>query len=225
MIKMTLLWSPRSPYSRKVVMGLDLLGLLNQVEIRLTRVALPMPTDPGLLAENPLGKIPVLVVPDLGPLFDSRLIMSWLDHQQPGVLYPADPAAHLETERLETLADGLTDVLLLWRTEESRGDKKNAAIAEGFETKTRAAMTVLESLVSGLDPASPDVGQIALRCCLDQLDFRYSKCGWRDAFPGLAQWHNAIGAHPVIQAHPIPDDLPDHNTGVAIMPMSFKETA
>ena len=224
MSRLTLLWSPRSPYARKALMALDLLGLLPQVDLRLTRVALQMPPDPALLAENPLGKIPVLVVPGLGPLFDSRLIVSWLDRQTPGVLFPADPAAHLETERLETLADGVTDVLLLWRTEESRGDRKNPQIAAGFETKVRTGMPVLEAIAPTLDPSSLNVGQIALRCCLDQLDFRYAACNWRAAFPALAAWHAAVGAHRVIAAHPIPTDLPDHNTGVAVMPLSFTET-
>ncbi|MFD1753135.1 glutathione S-transferase N-terminal domain-containing protein [Salipiger marinus] len=76
---MTLHWSPRSPYVRKVMITLHETGLLPEVALQRSVVALHLPPNAAVLADNPLGKIPALVTGDGPALFDSRVICEYLD--------------------------------------------------------------------------------------------------------------------------------------------------
>lgn len=105
---MKLLYSSTSPYSAKARMAAVHLGL--DVE------AVPARTDDSpaeLIANNPLGKIPVLIREGEAPIFDSRAIMQYFDRQTKGGLYPRKGEKRTEAEVLEALCDGITDCLLL----------------------------------------------------------------------------------------------------------------
>ncbi|HZG28073.1 MAG TPA: glutathione S-transferase [Ensifer sp.] len=104
---MKILYSPASPYSAKVRIAARYTGLPVESEVVKTD------EEPSLLiANNPLGKIPVLLRDGEPPVFDSRAIMQFLDRQSGGKLYPVDPAARTQAEVLEALADGITDCLI-----------------------------------------------------------------------------------------------------------------
>lgn len=110
-------WSPRSPYVRKAMVAIREKGLEGRVEIVRT-AADPMIPHQGLMALNPLSKIPTLELEDGRVLFDSHVICRWADATGSGGprLFP-EGAAGLEAERDEALAAGLLDVALLWLVE------------------------------------------------------------------------------------------------------------
>jgi len=104
---MKLLYSSTSPYSAKVRMSAHHLNLEIVSEPTNTEG-----TPAELLANNPLGKIPVLLRDGQVPVFDSVAIMQFLNRETKGKLYPRKPEKRTEAEILEALCDGITDCLL-----------------------------------------------------------------------------------------------------------------
>ncbi len=172
---MKLHWSPRSPFVRKVMIVLHETGLADRVELVRTNVALAAPTPPVLLPDNPLGKIPTLVLDDGTTLFDSRVICEYLDTQHAGPkLFPADPKQRLAQLRLTALGDGITDILLMWRTERLRPDgAQSVPIMSSYETKIRTSFAQLERDIQAIAAMPFGIGHIALVCALGQMDFRF----------------------------------------------------
>ena len=117
---MTLHWSPRSPFVRKVMVAAHELGLADRIATVRTVVAMAN-VNRALLAENPLGKIPTLVLEDGTILYDSQVIIEYLDSLVGGGrLVPASgPARWLELRR-HALANGLLEQLILWRSERDK---------------------------------------------------------------------------------------------------------
>lgn len=204
---MKLHWSPRSPFVRKVNIVLEECGLTDAVE-RLRSVAVfAAPPNPEILKDNPLGKIPALITEDGLKLFDSRVICDYLiTRVGRDDLLPLDPDLRLRHLRWQALGDGLTDILLLWRTERGRGDHADPVILAAFETKTRAALAVLEEESGQIAQTDFGLGHISLVCTLGQLDFRYADCGWKVALPGLAAWYSDAASRPSVAATAIVDD-------------------
>ena len=204
---MKLHWSPRSPFARKVSIVLEECGLSDQVE-RINSVAIfAAAPNPDILKDNPLGKIPVLITDAGERLFDSRVICEYLINLSGRQdLLPMDGPMRIKHLRWQALGDGLTDILLLWRTERGRADAASPMILQAFETKTRAALACLDAESAALDAAEFGLGHIAVICALGQLDFRYADCGWRDALPKLAAWHEQTAQRPSVAATAIVDD-------------------
>ena len=204
---MKLHWSPRSPFVRKVNIVLEECGLMDQVE-KLRNVAIfAAPPNPDILKDNPLGKIPVLITDDRQILFDSRVICEYLITQSGREdLLPRDPDARIKHLRWQALGDGLTDILLLWRTERGRGVHSDPIILAAFETKTRAALALLEAESTDLSETAFGLGHISVVCALGQLDFRYADCGWKAALPELATWYADVCKRPSVSATAIVDD-------------------
>ncbi|MDH7796967.1 MULTISPECIES: glutathione S-transferase N-terminal domain-containing protein [unclassified Beijerinckia] len=204
---MKLYWSPKSPFVRKVMILLHELGIVDQVALVRT-VATPRGTpNPVILAENPLGKIPVLFVEGLPPLFDSAVIAEYLAGLVPegARMLPAAGPARFAQLRWQALGDGLCDNLLLWRIERQGAAGGDGETMLSYRAKVIAALKVLEAEAPQLT-ASFGVGQIAILCALGQLDFRYTNCGWRAGHPALAQWEATASARPSLQAVPIVND-------------------
>jgi len=201
-------WSPRSPFVRKVMIVLHETGLADRVELTRTNVALVAPPPPVLLPDNPLGKIPTLVLDDGTALFDSRVICEYLDALHGGPkLFPADSAQRFRQLRWQAFGDGLTDILLLWRTERIRPDgTQSTAILANFETKTRASFARLEKDADGIAAAPFGIGHVALVCALGQMDFRYGDTGWRKVHPRLVAWYDGMRKRPSVQATEVHDD-------------------
>ena len=206
---MALHWSPRSPFVRKVMITLHEVGLAGQVALRRSVVALHLPPNPDVLADNPLGKIPVLVTEDGIALFDSRVICEYLDMQVAGGLFPIDPHARFRQLGWQALGDGLLDILLLWRTELSRDTAPWDAITQGWRIKVGAAMDSLERQADDLAAAPFGIGQIAILCALGQLDFRWSDAGWRRHFPRLAGLEAQWQTRPSVARTAVMDDGPE----------------
>lgn len=178
--------SPPSPFGRKVVIAASVLGLSKDITIE---TADAMSATDTLRQQNPVGKIPTLLPQDGPALFDSRVILEYLDHiAGGGKIIPHEPKARFAALRLQALADGITDASLLvlyegrFRPEERHEAKwiehQNAKIARGF--------AALEADVPAVD-AIPNVGQIALACLLGHRDLRFQG-SWRAAHPKLVAW-------------------------------------
>lgn len=181
---MILRYSPASPYARKIRIAAELLGLADGIEIVAANAADP---SDSLRAQNPLGKIPTLVLDDGSSLYDSRVIADYLDHLAGGrTLIPADPAQRFEALRLQALGDGVNDAALLIRYEtftrpEALRHKESIELQQG---KIDRALSALEAAPPS---GAVDIGHIAVACALGYLDLRFAGA-WRKAHPGLAAW-------------------------------------
>lgn len=178
--------SPPSPFGRKVKIAAAVLGLLDRIEIRMADTNDP---SDSLRRENPLGKIPALILDDGTVLFDSRVILEWLDAEAGGGrILPTERAARFAALRLQALADGLADAALLmvyegrFRTEPER----SAAWLAHQQGKVDRALAVLEATAPAVD-APVTVGTIALACALGYLDLRFAG-RWREGHPKLVAW-------------------------------------
>ena len=221
---MKLHWSPRSPFVRKVMVVLHEKDLLSQVDLVRSVVAMSVPPDPEVLHDNPLGKIPTLVLNGGKALFDSRVICEYLDAFGSGArLIPTDFEDRIDCLRWQALGDGLTDILLLWRTEMARGEFRNDAISSGFDIKVRAALAALEGEVARLQLQDFGLGHVAIVCALGQLDFRFADCGWRPAHPHLAAWYAGMQQRPSIAQNLVADDA--QSADEIKMPLKFTDAA
>lgn len=204
---MKLHWSPRSPFVRKVMIVLHETGLTERVACVRSVVAYAAPPNPEVLADNPLGKIPALVLDDGTALFDSKVICEYLDGLHDGAkLFPAEPPARFRQLRWLALGDGLTDILLLWRNERLRGAGADPVILAAFEAKVRACFRVLEAEAAMLAETPFGIGQAAMACAFGQMDFRFRGSGWEAAHPRLAAWYGTIQARPSVAATAVRDD-------------------
>lgn len=182
--------SPASPFGRKVKMAASVLGLQDRIEI--VAADTNDPAEP-LRQQNPLGKIPTLVLEDGTTLFDSRVIVEYLDHLAGGGIFPAGKERFAQL-RLQALADGLCDAALLqvyetrFRPEEGR----NAAWVANQAGKVERALAALEAAPPGFDD-KPQIGEIALACALGYLDLRFAGT-WRVDHPRLVAWLDAFAA-------------------------------
>ncbi|AOO83550.1 glutathione S-transferase [Bosea vaviloviae] len=188
---LTLRSSPASPFGRKVKIAALELGLMDTIEI--IAADTNDPADP-LRQQNPLGKIPTLVLEDGTTLFDSRVIVDYLDHLAGGgKIIPAGEARFPQL-RLQALADGICDAALLqvyetrFRPEEGR----NAAWVANQAGKVSRALIALE-VAPPAYPDRPRIGEIALACALGYLDLRFAG-SWRPDYPTLVTWLDAFAA-------------------------------
>jgi glutathione S-transferase len=181
-----------SPFGRKVKIAASVLELTDRIQI------VPADTNnesDALRTQNPLGKIPTLVLDDGQTLFDSRVILEYLDHLAGGGrIIPADPHARFAALRMQALCDGIMDASILqvyearYRPEAIR----HKPWLDYQADKVSRALSVLEHEPQALDP-TPHVGQIALACALGYQDLRFSGT-WRSSHPNLVAWLDRFAA-------------------------------
>ena len=185
--------SPASPFVRKVRIAIKLLGFDDKIEARDTD--LNDPADP-IRKQNPLGKIPALILEDGTALYDSRVILEYLDQLAGGgKIIPREPAARFAALGLQALCDGVLDasVLLVYENRYRPEDKRVQVWIDRQAGKVKRALDALEAAPPKLTQL-PDVGQIALACALGYRDFRFEG-GWRKDHPRLVAWLDAFAAH------------------------------
>jgi len=192
---MKLHWSPRSPFVRKVMVFAHETGLVDRLTCMRTVVA-SMAPNADLLSDNPLSKIPTLVLDDGSPLYDSGVICEYLDtlHDRPR-LFPPTGSARWTALRRQALGDGLLDFLLLWRHERER-PQASQPLLDAFATKLKATLASLEREASSLGGTPFGIGHIAIGCGLSYLDFRFADLGWRSGHPQIAAWHASFAQRP-----------------------------
>lgn len=190
-------WSPKSPYVRKVLICAHELGLADRLELVRSVAAMSKP-NARLMQDNPLSKIPTLVLEDGFALFDSAVICEYLDELGAGTLFPRAGSDKWQALRWHAFGDGLLDALILWRNERERTTPL-PALLDAFELKTRAALKQLDDEAQALNETAFSIGHIALGCALGYLDYRFDTFGWRAQAPRLAEWYAEIGTRPSFQ--------------------------
>jgi glutathione S-transferase len=198
---MKLHWSPRSPFVRKVMVTAHELALADRLTLRRTLAAMTRP-NPELLPDNPLSRIPTLLLDDGSALYDSVVICEYLDTLHDGPkLFPGDGAAHWTALRRHALADGMLEILVLWRNERERPDgARSQPHVDAFRTKIEAALDTLEKDAAAIAAARMDIGHIAVGCALSYMDFRFADDDWRPGRPRLTAWHKTFDERPSMRA-------------------------
>ncbi len=195
---MKLRYSPTSPYVRKVEMVIFETGLDALVQRVPTNAWAP---DTNLPDDNPLGKVPTLVLDDGTALFDSRVIAEHLDSLHDGPrLFPASGPERWKALRLQALGDGLNDAAVARRLEQLRPDGERSAswIARQAAAMTRALDT-LEAEAETLGD-QPTIGTIAVMAALGYMDLRFADEAWRQGRPDLAAWFERQAKRPSFAA-------------------------
>ncbi len=189
---MILLASPSSPFVRKVHIAASVLGLADRIEVQATD--LNDAADP-LRRQNPLGKIPALILDDGSAWYDSRVILELLDHMAGGGrIIPREAPARFEVLRLQALCDGVLDacVLIVYEARYRPPALHVQSWLDRQADKVKRALVVLEAAPPALTP-TPDVGQIALACVLGYGDLRFGG-NWRKDHPRLVDWLDRFAA-------------------------------
>ena len=179
---MKLHWSPRSPFVRKVMIVAHERGLIERLDCVRTVAAMTTP-HAELMRDNPLSKIPTLVLDDGTALYDSPVICEYLDALDgKPQLFPLDRKRRILALRRQALGDGFLDLLVLARNERLREQPSQL------------------HLTNALAASAFDIGHIAIGCALSYLDFRFADQDWRKDNPRLAIWHAVFAARPSVRA-------------------------
>jgi glutathione S-transferase len=191
---MKLHWSPKSPYVRKVMMCASELNLVERIELIRSVAAMLKPNE-RLMRDNPLSKIPTLILEDGSSLFDSVVICEYLNDLGGGSLFPRQGSVKWQALRWHAFGDGLLDALILWRNERER-QAPLQQLLDAFEAKTRASLTQLDGEAHALAESPFSIGHIAVGCALGYLDYRFDGLGWRGIAPRLADWYAEVCTRP-----------------------------
>jgi glutathione S-transferase len=180
-------YSAASPYARKCRMAVEFLGFGAIVELVGADT-----TDPAdsLRAQNPLGKVPTLILDNGETIYDSRVICEYFDLRAGGgKLFPVDPAARIAALTLQSLGDGINDAALLIRYEVIRSEQLRSSDWIALQAGK------LDRALAALDadpPAGPvTIGHLAVAAALGYLDLRFEG-GWRAKHPALVAWLDAF---------------------------------
>jgi glutathione S-transferase len=187
---------------RKVMVAAHELGLADRIRTVRTVVAMSS-VNRELLAENPLGKIPTLVLEDGTILYDSQVILEYLDSLAGGgrLIPPPGPARWQELRR-HALATGLLEQLILWMSERGRKPPSQAML-DAFALKVGSALDALEAEIGAIAAAPLGIAQVTLGVVGDYLDFRFSDIGWRARCPKLSAWQQAFSQRASMLANPV----------------------
>ncbi len=202
---MKLHWSPRSPFVRKVMIVAHERGLADRIT-RVRTVAAATKPHAELIKDNPLSKIPTLVLDDGSALYNSPVICEYLDALDgKPELFPVDAKARLVALRWQALGDGILDLLVLTRDERIRAQPSPAHL-ESAAVRKAAVLRSLDEEAPALSKAPLSIGHIAIGCALSYLDFRYADEDWRQDHPRIAGWHATFAARPSMRATEPVDD-------------------
>ena len=194
---MKLLGSVPSPYTRKVRVVLA----EKKIDCEFESVDVNPPENP-VNAHNPLGKVPALLLDDGSCLFDSRVIVEFLDGVSPlARLIPDDNRERVAVRRWEALADGSLDAGLLIRYESLRPKKEQSqAWAQKQSGKLKRGLAAIAAELGDKPWCHGDrytLADIAVGCCLGWVEFR--KPGgveWRDPYPNLSRHYDKLMERP-----------------------------
>lgn len=182
---MKLIGSFSSPFARKVRV------VLAEKRIEYEFV-IDAPSDPATRVPefNPLGKIPVLVTEDGSTLFDSAVIVEYLDSMSPvGHLIPEPIRQRVQVRRWEALADGMMDAAVVLVQEARRPkEMQSEAVIARQRGKIECALAWASANLSDRNWCAVEtysLADIALGCALGFLDFRFKDINWRGDHPNL----------------------------------------
>jgi glutathione S-transferase len=203
---MKLHWSPRSPYVRKVMIAAHEMGLQDPLDCVRTVVGGTQP-HLELMRINPLGKIPTLEADDGTVVYDSFVIIAYLDALHAGPKLIPGGTAGLTALRRHALGNGMLDMALAAVGERFRpAERQSEPHLALWHLKLRTCVDALEQEAEPLARDHFDIGHLAIGVALAYLDFRFDSEKWRDRHPKLAAWHATFNARPSVVANPPVDD-------------------
>jgi glutathione S-transferase len=202
---MKLHWSPRSPQVRKVMIVAHELGLADRIRCVRTVVD-PTTPNAALMEDNPLSKIPTLVLDDATVLYDSPVICLYLDSLHDGPkLVPEDFKARMTALRQQALGDGFVEFLLLLRNERARPHPWDL-LTSAFNKKRQSVLRAVNNEADSLATSPLTIGHVAIGSVLSYLDFRFARDDWRTDHPRIAHWFEEFRARPSVRATELVDD-------------------
>lgn len=187
-----------SAYARKAWVVAHETGLVDRIE----RIPTNPHHDEYLREDNPLSRVPTLILDDGEVLFDSPVICEYLDSLHDGPkLFPEEPAARWRALRYQALGDGMLDSNVSRRNEVIRPveEQSPAWIARQIRA-VDGACTWLEARIDDLGRGPVTIGQIAVGCALGYFAIRFPDHPWQAAAPRLAAWHAAFEQRPSMTA-------------------------
>jgi len=206
--------SPPSPFGRKVKLAAAILGLKDRIEILDTNTADPADS---IRSQNPLGKIPALVLENGDVLYDSSVIVEYFDFLAGGGKLFPEGEARFAVLRDQTLADGIMDAAILRVYEKRFKEQKYRDPAwDAYQAaKMERGLAHFEENTPPAPSSVSDVtaGMLTLACALGYLDMRFAS-DWRSSHPRLVAWLDAFeAAVPAFAdtrqpAAPVPDNAP-----------------
>jgi|TARA_B110000208_G_scaffold191993_1_gene261574 glutathione S-transferase len=203
---MKLLYTPNSPYARKV----RVVAIEKHMEMQLQEVVLG-DADSPLLQHNPLGKVPTLVLNDNVALYDSRVIVEYLAARRPvNQLLPDENKLKVEVMRWEALADGVCDaavaIVLEYRKPEA---EQSAATLKKQWLKVDNGLAALNKDISKKKWCVNEtfsLADIAVGCLLGFVDLRLKQLNWQSRYPNLWKHFTILSKRPSFkETAPIPN--------------------
>jgi glutathione S-transferase len=196
---MKLIGSTSSPYVRKVRVVMAEKKLDYQFVEEDVWAA-----ETSIMQSNPLGKVPCLVMEGGEALFDSRVIVEYLDTLSPvGKLIPVVGRERAEVKTWEALGDGVLDALILARLEANWSGRTKAQRSQSWIDRQMAkTQASLKAMSQGLGDKPFCAGiylslaDIAVGCALGYLDFRFPDIDWRTPYPNLAKLQEKLAQRP-----------------------------
>jgi len=190
-----LIASLTSPYVRKV----RIVMAEKHIECQLELEDVWSPTT-TIANFNPLGKVPCLIMEDGGAVFDSRVIVEYLDTVSPVArLIPAEGRQRVEVRTWESLADGVLDASVGVRLEQTQRDPAHQS-QKWMDRQMAKVHAGVAAMSSGLGDKhwcnghTYSLADIAVGCALGYLDFRFSQIDWRGPYPLLARHFEKLSA-------------------------------
>lgn len=203
---MKLFGSPTSPYVRKARVLIEEKNL--PVEFVIED---PWIDGSPIIAKNPLSKIPVLEIAPNDYIFESVLVVHFLDHVDGRSFTPRDPVGYWEAQRWQSLGNGIIDAVIARVLETRRpADKQWTDKLTREEGRVQRAIALAEDNLKGgefLVGNRFSLADLILGVALQYVDFRYAH-DWRATSPKLKAWHAAIAARPSFVKTQPPDWTP-----------------
>ncbi len=205
---MKLLYQTHSPYARKALVFAYEAGLADRIEV-IHQETSPTNRNDRVFAENPLGKVPVLLRPCKRPIFDSDVICAYLDTLHDGPrLIPESGEARWQALTMQAAAQGICDAGIAVRWESVRRPEplRYPPLRDGYVEKLVAAYDWLEDALHGEGPVH--VGHIAVATALSWLEFRELP-DFRAGRPRLGAWRDRFQTRPTMLATPLSGETQD----------------
>jgi glutathione S-transferase len=193
---MKLIGSLTSPYVRKVRV------VMAEKKLDFQLVLEDVWGNDDILKSNPLGKVPCLVMEGGEAVFDSRVIVEYLDTLSPvGKLIPPPGRERIEVRTWEALADGVLDASILARLEANWAGRTEAQRSQAWiDRQLSRVHAAVKAMSQGLGE-KPYCGgnhlslaDIAVGCALGYLDFRFPHIDWRSDYPNLVRLYDKLAA-------------------------------
>jgi glutathione S-transferase len=193
--RLRLVGSLTSPYVRKV----RIVMAEKRIECQLELEDVWSP-DSKIQQANPLGKVPCLIMEDGGAVFDSRVIVEYLDTMTPvAKLIPSTGRERVEVRTWEALADGVLDAAMAVRLEQTQRPPEQQS-QKWIDRQMGKVDAALEAMAHGLEGRNwchnnaYSLADIAVGCALGYLDFRFPQIDWHSRHPSLDKLHNRLAA-------------------------------